>query len=203
MLWRMPADTRTAKIGIMFIHFDGSAGTASDARPEIDSRLLEEGRGAAQPPRRNAPRAPSVGRLLTDRGAATRRQLGCANCANCANPCMQCRRNPLPSGFGICANCPISFCLRNTAPYSGAKEFPIAAAHAGALLFRIAGMEGRSGDRRSAKPVAGIAEIGISPEGRSPPAIPKSLAEIVEIPIPAGHSLHPPPALVLDSQPHV
>src|SRR5882757_6102968 len=26
MLWRMPADTRTAKIGIMFIHFDSSTG---------------------------------------------------------------------------------------------------------------------------------------------------------------------------------
>jgi hypothetical protein len=99
MLWRIPADSPTVRIGIMFIHFDGSAGTASDARPEIDSRLLEEGRGAAQPPRRNAPCATSVGRLFTDRGAATRRQLGCANCANCANPCMQCRRNPLPSGF--------------------------------------------------------------------------------------------------------
>jgi len=104
---------------------------------------------------------------FSGRGTAARRRLGSANCAN---PCMHCRRNPSPSGSGICANCPTPFCLRNTGPYSGTKEFPVAAARAGALLFRIAGMEGRSGDRRSAKPVAGIAEIGISPKGCAPSA---------------------------------
>ena len=92
---------------------------------------------------------------FSGRGTAARRQLGSANCAN---PCMHRRRNPSPSSSGICANCPTAFCLQNTGPYSGTKEFPVAAARAGALLFRIAGMEGRSGDWRSAKPVAGIAE---------------------------------------------
>jgi glutathione S-transferase len=33
-------------------------------------------------------------------------------------------------------------------PHSGAKEFPVTAARAGARLCRIAGMEGRRGDRR-------------------------------------------------------
>jgi hypothetical protein len=68
---------------------------------------------------------------------------GCANCANCANPCMHCRRYPSPSGSGICANCPTPFCLRNTGPYNGTKEFPVAAARAGALLLRLAGHSNR------------------------------------------------------------
>ena len=102
---------------------------------------------------------------FSGRGTAARRQLGSANWAN---PCMHCRRNPSPSGSGICANGPTPFCLQNTGPSSGTKEFPVAAAHTGALLFRMAGMEGRSGDRRSTKPVAGIAEIGISPKRCAP-----------------------------------
>jgi hypothetical protein len=75
MLWRMPADSPMARIGIMLIHFNDSANAGS------------------------------------------------ANCANCANPCMHCRRNP--------------------SPYSGTKEFPVAKACAGALLFRIAGHPNR------------------------------------------------------------
>ena len=137
----------------MFIHVDGSANAGSDAWSEIDSGLLEDGRGAAQPPRRNASLAPSVGRLFSGRGTAARRQLGCANCAN---PCMHCRRNPSPSGSGICANRPTPFCLRVTGPYSGTKEFPVAAARAGALLFRIAGHSNRRrGSRNCGNPAAG------------------------------------------------
>jgi hypothetical protein len=92
MLWRMPADSPTARIGIMFIHFDGSASAGSDAWPEIDSRLPEDGRGAARLPRRAASCRQSVGKLFRGK-SATRRQLASANCANCANPCRHCRRN--------------------------------------------------------------------------------------------------------------
>ena len=79
-----------------------------------------------------------------------------AGCANCANPCMHCCRNPSPSGSGICVNRPTPFCWRNTGPYSGTKEFPVAAARAGALLFRIAGHSNRRrGSGNCGNPTAG------------------------------------------------
>ncbi len=72
----------------MIIHFDGPASAGSDAWPEIDSRLPEDGRGAAQLPRRTASCLQSVGKLFRGRVmSATRRQLASANSANCANPC--------------------------------------------------------------------------------------------------------------------
>jgi hypothetical protein len=55
-------------------------------------------------------------------------------------------------------------------------------------------------DNGNPRPVTSVSATKVSLR-RS--AIPKSLAEIAEIPIPPGHSLHPPPALVLDPQPHV
>ena len=58
--------------------------------------------------------------------------------------------------------------LAGPCPYSGTKELPVVAARTCARLFHSAGVEGRSGDRRAAKPVAGIAEIGTSPKGCSP-----------------------------------
>jgi hypothetical protein len=75
------------------------------------------------------------------------------------------RRQPVrqaPRGSGNCANCPTPLCC---CPYSGGKEFPVAADRAGAMLCRTPTVPGRSGDRRSAIPVAGIAEIGVSPTG--------------------------------------
>ena len=133
-------EPHTARIGIMFIHVDGSASAGSRGR------------------------------------FAARRRLGsanCANCANCANPCMHCRHNPSPRGNGNCTNCPTPFCLQNLSPYSGTKEFPVAAARACALLCRVAGIEGRSGDWRSAKPAAGI--------GVSPNSVRKRVAETAGI----------------------
>jgi hypothetical protein len=52
--------------------------------------------------------------------------------------------------------------------YCGAKELPVVVAHRGTRLFHSADVEGRSGDRGTAKPVAGIAEIGASSKGCSP-----------------------------------
>jgi hypothetical protein len=52
------------------------------------------------------------------------------------------------------------------------------------------------------QPATSVSATKVSPRLPATP-IGVSLAEIAEIPIPVGHSLHPPPALVLDSQPHV
>ena len=164
MLCFESAETHTARIGIMFIHFDGSASAGSNAWPEIDSRLLKDGSRATRPPRRNASCAQSVGKLFWGRGrSAARRKLGSANCANCANPCMHRRRNPSPWGRGNCANCSTPFCLRNTGPYSGGKEFPVAAASSRAISCRIVAGAGRSADGQSAigKTLAEIAETPI------------------------------------------
>jgi hypothetical protein len=63
---------------------------------------------------------------------------------------------------GNCANCPIS--PRSSNPHYGAKEFPVAATSADAMLYRDPA-------RRLAKPaaeIAGIAEIGASPQGCIP-----------------------------------
>ena len=103
MLCFESVEPHTARIGIMFIHVDGSASAGSRGR------------------------------------FAARRRLGsanCANCANCANPCMHCRHNPSPRGNGNCTNCPTPFCLQNLSPYSGTKEFPVAAACVRAMLCR-------------------------------------------------------------------
>src|SRR3977135_1013478 len=59
MLWRMPADTRTTRIGIMFVHFDGSTA----------ARAPTPWPGSTLPFRRGRPV-----------------KTGSANCANCANP---------------------------------------------------------------------------------------------------------------------
>jgi hypothetical protein len=45
MLWRMPADARRARIGIMSIHIDGSMGGGIGAWPEIDIRPLQNAPG--------------------------------------------------------------------------------------------------------------------------------------------------------------
>jgi hypothetical protein len=61
-----------------------------------------------------------------------------------------------------CANCPIA--PRSSNPHYGAKEFPVAATSADAMLYRDPA-------RRLAKPaaeIAGIAEIGASPQGCIP-----------------------------------
>ncbi len=72
------------------------------------------------------------------------------------------RRQPVrraSKGSGTCANCPNPLCPRLSAPYSGAKEFPVAQASARAISCRTAEASGRPVDRRPAKPLAGIAEI--------------------------------------------
>ena len=71
-------------------------------------------------------------------------------------------------GSGNCANCPNPPRLRSPAPYSGTKEFPVATARAHAISCRVAAVAGRFIDLRWAKPgagIAGIARIGVSPEG--------------------------------------
>ena len=51
-------------------------------------------------------------------------------------------------------------CSPNASPYSGTKEFPVVAAHSRAIpCRRTADTSGRPAHHRSAKPLAGIAEI--------------------------------------------
>ncbi len=68
-------------------------------------------------------------------------------------------------GSGNCANCPIPLRSRNR-PYSGTKKLT-SRLRSALARYRVTSLlyPGRSGDRRSAKPVAQIAEIGVSPGG--------------------------------------
>jgi hypothetical protein len=109
MLWRMPADLRRERIGMMFINIDASRGCTMRG---AGSRLVD-------------------GRQMTG--------------GNAGNLTFEW------SG---------QLCSPNASPYSGTKEFPVVVARSRAIpCRRTADASSRPTLLRSAKPLAGIAEI--------------------------------------------
>src|SRR6266851_1366848 len=101
MLWRMPADLRRERIGMIFINSDASRAAARSRSAACTTRAV--GR-----------------RLVPDRHRLVQKTGGKGG-------------NPFPG------------------PYSGTKEFPVAAARIRAISCRIPAGSGRSRDRRLAK----------------------------------------------------
>jgi hypothetical protein len=116
------------------------------ARIGIMSFHVDGLRGATPPPRVAAACTQPVGT----------RPLDCGRSAPCGDR---------GRGSGNCANCPIPLRSRNR-PYSGAKKLT-SRLRSALAQYRVTSLlyPGRSGDRRSAKPIAQIAEIGVSPGG--------------------------------------
>jgi hypothetical protein len=115
-------------------------------------------RGATPPPRVAAACTQPVGT----------RPLDCGRSAPCGDR---------GRGSGNCANCPIPLRSRNR-PYSGAKKLK-SRLRSALAQYRVTSLPypGRCGDRRSAKPVAQIAEIGVSPKVCTPARIANWVAE--------------------------